>query len=225
MTTPADVAARLGSLELFASLPPDRLRQLAQDIRVRRYRDRQVVFSTEDPGDALVVVNTGRLKLAVRSADGAELTLTTVERGSVIGELGVIDGGQRSTDAVTLEPTELLFIPREVVHNLMSQFPSVSIVLLSTVAASLRRLTETTADLVFLDLPRRVAKLLLAHAPDTESSGGIALSQEELAHRVGATRQSVNSALRGFERRGWIEIGHRHIRLRDQAALSRFAGD
>jgi CRP/FNR family transcriptional regulator, cyclic AMP receptor protein len=92
-----------------------------------------------------------------------------------------------------------------------------------SIAASLRRLTDAVGDLVFLDLPRRVAKVVLSQPREGNGLLRQKMSQEELAHQVGSTRQSVNAALRGFERRGWIELHDRAITVKQAAALSRFA--
>ena len=81
------------------------------------------------------------------------------------------------------------------------------------------------ADLVFLDLPRRVAKVLLSQPRGDDGVIGQKMTQEEFAHRVGGARQSVNAALRGFERRGWIQVRHQAVTVKQAAALSRFAGD
>jgi CRP-like cAMP-binding protein len=95
---------------------------------------------------------------------------------------------------------------------------------MSSIAATLRRLTEATSDLVFLDLPRRVAKVLLNQPRGDDGIIRLKLSQEQLAHQAGGTRQSVNAALRGFERRGWIEAQDRAMTVQQEAALRRFAG-
>jgi CRP-like cAMP-binding protein len=102
--------------------------------------------------------------------------------------------------------------------------PAAAQALASSVTATLRRLTEETADLVFLDLPRRVAKILISQPRGADGKIKLQMSQEEFAHQVGGTRQSVNAALRGFERRGWIEVRDRAVTLKQPAALSRFAG-
>lgn len=223
--TDADSARLLGTLPLFAALPPAELQGAAEASRLRRYPRGQIIFSTGDRSDSLVVTVSGRLKVVVRSADGGELMLAVVGPGEMLGELGVIDGGPRSADAEALEPTELLLVPRDVIADLQQRFPSVSIALLEAVSASFRRLTDATADLVFLDLPRRVAKAVIEHPRDAEGAVDLGLSQQELAHRVGGTRQSVNQALRGFERRGWIETDGRKIVVRKPAELERFAGE
>src|SRR5438445_72592 len=145
--------------------------------------------------------------------------------GGVFGELSVADGGPRSADAEILEDCRLLFVPREVIQDLCGRAPSVAQALASSLAASLRRLTEEASDLVFLDLPRRVAKVLLSQPRADDGVIGQKMTQEEFAHRVGGARQSVNAALRGFERRGWIQVHNQAITVKQAAALSRFAGD
>ena len=121
----------------------------------------------------------------------------------MFGELGVADGGPRSADAEIVEDAQLLHIPCEIIQDLCLRVPSAAQVLTKSIAASLRRLTEAAADLVLLDLPRRVAKTLLSQSRGEDGIIRQKMSLEELAHQVGGTRQSVNAALRGFERRGW----------------------
>jgi CRP/FNR family transcriptional regulator, cyclic AMP receptor protein len=225
MAEQRDAGKLLAGVALFAGIPQADLEQAAAASRLRRFPRGQVVFSTGDPSDSLLVTVSGRMKVVVRSADGGELMLAVVEPGAVLGELGVIDGGARSAEAETLEPTEVLVVPRAVVLDLQRRFPAVTESLLALVAASFRRLTDATADLVFLDLPRRVAKALLDHPRDAAGLVDLGLSQEQLAHLVAGTRQSVNIALHGFERRGWLSVSGRQIVVRDPAALARFAGE
>lgn len=225
MANDGELNRLLASLSLFAGVPAGDLEVVAAGSRRRRYPRGQVVLSTGDQSDTLLVVIAGRIKVVVRSADGAELTLAVVGPGGLIGELGIIDGGPRSADAETLDAADVLLIPREVVTELQQRYPAVTASLLAVVAASFRRLTDATADLVFLDLPRRVGKVLLDYPRDSAGVVELGLSQEELSHRVAGTRQSVNQALRGFERRGWIEIRGRQVVLVDPVALGRFSGE
>ena len=222
MTT--DVTGVLRRTSMFRSLPPQDLQAVIAASRLRVFRRGQIVFTAGDPGDTLVVVITGLVKVAVRSADGGELTLTIIQPGGVLGELSIADGGPRSADAETLEECQLLLIPRETIQDISARVPAAAQALLSSIAATLRRLTDEASDLVFLDLPRRVAKALLSHAKGEDGVIRVTLRQEELAHQVGGTRQSVNAALRSFERRGWIQVQDRAITVRQAAALGRFAG-
>jgi CRP/FNR family transcriptional regulator, cyclic AMP receptor protein len=220
----ADVTAILRETSLLRSVPAEDLKAVAAASRLRSYRRGQVVFNTSDPGDTVIVVVSGRVKVTIRSADGAELTLAIIHPGGLLGDLAVVDGGPRSADAETLEECQLLLIPRETIRDLCARVPSAAQALTNSIAATLRRLTEVTADLVFLDLPRRVAKILLSQPRGNDGIIRFRMSQEELAHQAGSTRQSVNAALRGFERRGWIEMHDRAVIVKQPDALVRFAG-
>lgn len=220
----ADITDLLCRTELFSSVSATEIEVIVAASRLRTLRRGQVVFITGDPGDTLLVVISGRVKVVVRSADGGELTLAIVRPGGVIGDLSVTDGGPRSADAQTLEECRLLFIPRETVLDICSRVPSVSLALARSIAATLRRLTEEVSDLVFLDLPRRVAKVLLAQPRDDNGIIRPNMSQEQLAHQIGGTRQSVNAALGVFQRRGWIEMHDRVVTVKQAAALGRFVG-
>ena len=221
----ADVVAVLRQTDLLRSAPTDELENVVGSSRLRTFRRGQVVCIAGDPGDTLIVVVSGHIKISVRSADGAELTLTVVGPGVTVGEVSVADGGPRSANIETVTESELLFIPRAVVQALCARVPAAAQALTSAIAADLRRLTATTSDLVFLDLPRRVAKMLLSQPRSDDGVIGQQLTQEEYARLLGSTRQSVNIALRGFERRGWIEMRDRSVAVKEPAALARFAGD
>ena len=222
MTT--EVADILRQTDLLRSVPAEDLQDAARNVRWRTFRRGQVVFTAGDPGDTLIVVISGRIKVVVRSADGGELTLTIIQAGGAFGELSIADGGPRSADAEALEDCELLLIPREAIQEICKRVPSAGQALTDSIAAMLRRLTEATSDLVFLDLPRRLAKVLLSQPKDSDGTIRARMRQEDLAHQVGGTRQSVNAALRGFEKRGWIELRDRAVTVTQAAALKQFAG-
>lgn len=221
----AELAGVLRQTGLLRTLPAADLATIAAASRLRTFRRGQVVFSAGDPGDSLIVVVSGRVKVAVRSADGAELTLTVIPAGGVFGELSVADNGPRSADAETLEQSRLLLIPRETIQQVCARQPALAQALTGALAATLRRLTEAASDLVFLDLPRRVAKVLLSQPRGADGLIHCTLTQQELSHQAGSTRQSVNAALRGFERRGWVQARDRVVTVRQETELSRFARD
>lgn len=218
-----DVTGVLRQTDLLRSVPAQDLETIAAASRLRTVRRGQVLFTAGDPSDTVILVVSGRVKVVVRSADGAELTLTVVQPGGSLGELSVADGGPRSADAEALEDSRVLLVPNDLIAELSSRVPSVTQALMTSIAATLRRLTEAASDLVFLDLPRRVAKVLLSQPRRDDGVIELKMSQEELAHQVGGSRQSVNLALRGFERRGWIEVHDRAVTLRQAEALARFA--
>jgi CRP/FNR family transcriptional regulator, cyclic AMP receptor protein len=221
----ADVAGILGRTDLLRRVPAEDLAAVAAASRLRRFRRGQVVCTTGDPADSLIVVVSGSVRVVVRSADGGELTLTVIQPGGTLGELSIADGGPRSTDAETLEDSQLLLVPREAIQDVCARVPAAAQALTDSIAAILRRLTEAVGDLVFLDLPRRVAKVLLGQPRGDDGVIQVKVNQEQLAHQAGGSRQSVNAALRGFERRGWIEVRGRALIVTQPAALDRFAGN
>ena len=225
MTSDPAISGLLATTPIFAGVPAAALEKVAAASRVRSYARGQVIFTVGDTSDTLLLVVSGRIKVVVRSADGGELVLSLVGRGGTVGEMGVIDGGTRSADAVMLDAGEVILVPGPVVVDLQARFPAVTEGLLTMVSSGFRRLTAATADLAFLDLPRRVGKALLHQDRDATGRITMTLSQEQLAHLVVGTRQSVNQALRGFERRGWVKLDGRHVTILDPAGLARFCGE
>jgi CRP-like cAMP-binding protein len=222
MTT--DLTSILRGTDLLRSVPTEDLKAVAAASRLRTFRRGQILFTKSDPTDSVIVVVSGRVKVTIRSADGGELTLAVIQPGGLFGEIGVADNGPRSGDAETLDECQLLLIPLATIQDICARVPSAAQALSKSIASTLRRLTEATGDLVFLDLPRRVAKLLLSQPRGDDGVIQSRMSQEEFAHQVGGTRQSVNAALRGFEKRGWIEVHDRTVMIKQAAALGRFAG-
>jgi CRP/FNR family cyclic AMP-dependent transcriptional regulator len=216
----ADLVAVLRRTALLASVSDTDLEALAGASRTRTLRRGQVACTAGDPGDTLIVVISGRLKVVTRSADGGELTLTILGPGTTLGEVSIADGGPRSADVETLADS-----PRDRVREVCARTPSAALALAVSVAATVRRLTEATADLVFLDLPRRVAKVLLTQPRDAGGRISPQLTQEQFARLAAGTRQSVNAALRGFEKRGWVTVDGRDVTVRQPEMLARFAGE
>ena len=221
----ADLVDVLRRTSLLASVPDADLAALAGASRTRRLRRGQVVCTAGDPGETLIVVISGRLKVVTRSADGAEFTLTLLGPSATLGDVSIADGGPRSADVETLADCQVLLIPRERVRDVCARVPAATLALAASVAATVRRLTDATADLVFLDLPRRVAKALLGQPRDADGLITPQLTQEQFAHLAAGTRQSVNATLRGFAKRGWITVNGRDLTVRQPEMLAYFAGE
>jgi CRP/FNR family transcriptional regulator, cyclic AMP receptor protein len=224
-----DVLART---RLFGGLDQEALQRVADSVVERRFRRGAVVFSQGDEGTSLYVVASGRLKLAVTTASGSTIVLTTLTHPDTFGELALVDGRPRSATVAALEPSVLLTVGRPTVLSLLSDQPAVSDALLRGIGATVRRLTQQAADLALLDLTARVAKLLvtLADQPGVPGTTGadavveLHLTQADMAQMVGGTRQSVNQILSGFASRGLIEVRGRTILLRRLTEMRRRAG-
>ncbi|MBK5307114.1 MAG: Crp/Fnr family transcriptional regulator [Frankiaceae bacterium] len=206
----------LADVPLLAEAAPELRERLASSAYPKKLSRGQVLFVEGEPCDAIYVVKSGRLKISVTSPHGDELVLSVLRPGESVGELGIVDGGTRSAGALALEDTELVCLPRDAVMTLLHASPEASLALAQELAATLRRLTSSAADLVFLDLPRRLAKLLVTGDVD-----GIA--QAQVAARLGVGRQSLNKALSRFADRGWVEVQRAAVVVRDRAALQKFA--
>lgn len=218
-----DLAADLARMGLFSGVERGVLERIAPTVVVRSLRRGQVLFDQGDAGGTLVAVLAGRLALTLHSRDGDRMVLGIVGAGHTLGELSVADGGPRSSGAEALEPTRVGLMPRAAVLAAAGASPVLLDRLLVELATIARRQTDNSADLTFLDLPRRLARRLLAVA-DGAPVVDLGLSQRDLAAMVGGSRQSVNQALGDFQRRGWLKLDGSVITLLDHIALSRFAG-
>lgn len=216
-----DAREVLSSARLFAAADQDELTSLVAASFPRRLAKGQVLFVEGERSDHVYVVVSGRLKVLVASPHGGELLLAVLSTGDSVGELSILDGRPRSATAEALEEAQLLAIPAGAVRAVLATSAVLTLAWAQDLALTVRRLTGSAADLVFLDLPRRLAKLLVT-AGGTEVDLG--MSQSEVAARLGVTRQSLNRALSGFTRRGWIHLEGSTVRLSDRAALVRLAG-
>jgi CRP/FNR family cyclic AMP-dependent transcriptional regulator len=222
--------ALLTGTGLFAGLDAKLLRRLTDGAVRRTFPRGQALFYEGDSGESLHVVIEGLVKLSVASPDGREMLLATVRPGEAFGELSLVDGGPRSTSAVAVEATTVLVLRRSDLLEALRHEPALVDGVLRSMGALVRRLTEQTTDLVFLDVNERVAKLLVSLAErDGVSREGtvvvdLALSQGELAEMVGVSRQSLNQALHKLAERGWITLDGRHVTVTDLKGLRRRAG-
>ncbi len=221
-----EAVALLRATTLLKELQEEDLLRLATRAVTRRFRRGQVVFTEGETADTLLVVASGRLKVLTKADDGRDHVLNIVGPRETLGELNIVEGGTRSAGVEALEPSTALVLDRTAVWELVRERPAVAEQLIRALVAHVRRLTGANADLVFLDLPRRVAKLLLlrmreAGRPMIE----LGLTQTEIASLLGGSRQSVNQALREFERRTWILSEGQTITILQVDRLRRFAGD
>lgn len=215
----------LARATLLRDLPPSVLADLAAVARRRAYRGGEVICHRGDPGDTLHVLESGRVKVTVYSEAGNEVLLNILGPGECFGELALIDGEPRSATVETLEPVETVTLRRADFLRLMRERESALEPLLSTLARTIRRLSDAVADVSFLTLEGRLAKKLLALADEhgQELAGLIEIqlpiSQKELASMVGATRTSVNKVLGQYEDQGLIARRGRRIVIRDAVRL------
>jgi CRP-like cAMP-binding protein len=220
----------LGRTSLFGGLQHGLLESLAATCVQRVYRRDQYLWYQGDPGDRLIVVAAGLVKVVVHSEAGDQIVLAALGAPEVLGELALIDKEPRSASVVAAEDTTVLMIHRGALLELMRRDNALLEAMLRSVGALLRRLTEQTADLVFLDLGGRIAKLLLRLSEEHGRwEGGsmildLRLNQTDLAQMVGASRPAVNRILQSFASRGVLSIDGQTISIHDATTLKRRAG-
>jgi CRP/FNR family transcriptional regulator, cyclic AMP receptor protein len=216
----ADVLARTA---LFQRVDDLTRRRVAERTAERVVERGQTVFVQDEPGDRMFVLAEGAVKLYVCSSNGAVVELVRHHAPAVFGELALLDGGPRSATAEAVERSTLLVVTRVELLRLLRAEEHVAEALLCLLGAIVRRTTRQLTDLVFLNLPGRVARQLLLLAEDGEGSGTITrqVTQGELATMVGAARQTVNQVLRSLEARGYIRPAGRAFELLDRGRLER----
>ena len=206
----------------LAALTDGEARELLDHAHTRRYAPGAVVFRKDDPGDGLYGVLAGRIVVTVESAEGKELILNMFGPGEFFGEIALLDGKGRTATAVAREASELLFLSRADFLPFLQQRHEAAVRIIAFLCARLRRTTDLVEDSAFLNVSSRLAKQLAALA-----GGGavpprtIRLSQEELAHTLGVSREIVSRQLAVWREAGFVEIGRGRIVVRDGKALDR----
>jgi CRP/FNR family cyclic AMP-dependent transcriptional regulator len=215
----------LRRVPLLAVLPDDELARLAQHARPRQYRAGTIIFHRDDPGAALHIITAGLVKLVLTSLEGREVTVGILRSGDFFGELALLDGGPRSASAIALDAVETLTLDRSPFVAILERQPQMASALLAVLGDRLRRTDELVQDILFLDLPGRLAKQLLALAGEhgVPGAGGtridLRLNQSDLAAIVGATRESVNRCLNAYAERGLLRVERDAITILQPEAL------
>jgi CRP/FNR family transcriptional regulator len=216
------LAEHLRRYPLFAKLPEPEFLQLAERARTRLFKRGETLFRKDDPGTHLYVVLDGAVKIALPGEFGQEALVAIMRTGDFFGELALFDGSPRSASATALEDTRAALLARDDFLTFLETHPGAVRVVLDALAKTIRRLSDRVEDLIFLDVPSRVAKYLLDLAQaDGDQTLELTLTQDELAAFIGASRVSVNRVLGDLERREIIEIRRRHIVIKDPAKLAK----
>ena len=214
---------------LFAALDDEAAAALRSSMVEVSLRRGEVLFAEGEPGDRLYLVAKGKIKLGRTSADGRENLQAVLGPGEMFGELSLFDPGPRASGATAVTDARLLGLGHDDLLPWLRSRPDVATHLLRAFARRLRRTNEAMADLVFSDVPGRVAKALLdlARRFGVPGDEGVHvthdLTQEELAQLVGASRETVNKALADFASRGWLRLEPRSVVIMDLDRLTRRA--
>jgi CRP/FNR family transcriptional regulator, cyclic AMP receptor protein len=221
-----DVLSRAPLFETLDDEGARALRAGVADVQLAR-GDR--LFDEGDAGDRLYVVLDGKIKLTRTASDGRENLLSVLGPGEMFGELSLFDPRPRTASAVAVTDSRLAGLGHDYLRQWLTGRPDVAMHLLRALAQRLRRANDVMADLVFTDVPGRVAKALLDLADrfgeDQEEGLQVHhdLTQEELAQLVGASRETVNKALADFATRGWLQLSAKSVLILDPDRLAKRA--
>ena len=202
-----DVLARAAILQGVA---PDAVAALVGELEQVSFPPRYTVFTQGAPGVDLYIVLAGKVKIRRRTTDGRETLIAVLGPTDMFGELALFDPGPRTSTVTTLTEVHAVRMNRRALRAWMAAYPDIGQQLLRVLARRLRRTNDTLCDLIFTDVPGRVAKQLLHLArrfgtsADQTLSVELNLTQEELAQLVGSSRETINKALSDFTQRGWI---------------------
>jgi CRP/FNR family transcriptional regulator, cyclic AMP receptor protein len=218
---------------LFSGLDEPTLDIVAAALGPRRFRRGETIFHADDPGEALFIVTSGRVKITIPPGDGSDpAILTTIAPGGFFGELALLDGAARSATAVALDAVETQVLRRDAFDRLVDEQPVLRRALLAALATEIRRLTAQFGDLHFLDLPGRLARHLLRALPGGDDGGSWPpqldgeqrlpwpYTQGELAGMIGGSRQSVNRLLADFVAQGLLRFEGDDLVIPDAARLA-----
>ena len=204
---------------LFQALDDDGAAALQAGVTIVELARAERLFDEGASGNQLYVVLEGKIKLTRAAADGRENLLLVVGPGEMFGELSLFDPRPRTASAIAVTDSRLGALAHDDLRHWLTGRPDVALHLLQALAQRLRRANDVVADLVFTDVPGRVAKALLDLADrfgavrDDGLQVNHDLTQEELAQLVGASRETVNKALADFAARGWLQLSAKSVLL------------
>jgi CRP/FNR family transcriptional regulator, cyclic AMP receptor protein len=219
----------LAECVLFRGLSADDKRALVTRVRTRTFNGGDTIFLMGDPGDSMMALLKGSVRISAPSPEGKEIVLGIMQPGEFFGEIALLDGKERSADAKAMTACTLAILDRRDVLAFLEQNREAWFRIVEVLCERLRRTTVQIAEVALLELPIRLAKALLrisaaeVKAPASPEST-IKLSQRELGHIVGATRESVNKCLREWQRGKVVQIDGISITILNRDALEALAG-
>lgn len=210
---------------LLGKLRPNEIDALISHARVERYPSGREIFAKGSPGQSLMAVLHGSVKISSLSAGGKEIVFAIFNAGDIFGEISALDGRERSADATAMTDCELLVLDRRDFLPVLENHADLCMILLRVFCHRLRQTTEQVEDVMFRHLESRVAKALLQLVESVglralhSSSVELHVSQRELGNMAGGTRESVNKILQNWHRQGVIDLSRGSIMIRNIEAI------
>lgn len=190
------------------------MHQLAKLGRLHRFSPQTIFMIEGDIADTVHIILEGRVKVFSSEPDGGEIVLNICGPGECLGEMA-LDGGHRSASAIALESVSCSVVTRQNLRDAITRDPDMALRIIALLIGRARLATDKIKDLALRDVYQRVTRLLqsLSHDQAGVSVVSERLSQQEIAHRVGASRDMVARVMRELVTGGYVEVDHKVIKL------------
>ncbi len=196
----------------FLGLSESDLRVISVHAVTRVFAKNTVVITEGDRSDSLYVILSGRVKFYVSDEQGKEIVLSEAGPGEYFGEIS-LDDGPRSASVMTLEPTRFSIVPRKDFREFLAKSPEFAFNLIGKLIHRVRVLTDNVKSLALMDVYGRVARMLLELATERDSVLAIQdkPTQQDMANRIGASREMISKILKDLEGGGYIKVEPKRI--------------
>jgi CRP-like cAMP-binding protein len=210
---------------IFGKLPRTVIERLSPYARTRNVRRGATIFAKGGAGTSLMAVVSGSVRICVTAPSGRETVLNVFHKGEIFGEIALLDGHPGTADAVAISDCELMVIERRDFIPFVRDNPEVALRLIEVLCARLRRTTQQVEVVTSLNLPARLANVVLRLATEAggASHGKISVSQREIGQMIGMSRESINKQLRSWARAKWVRLERGSIVLLQPDALADLA--
>lgn len=209
----------LRHVSLMEGLDDEALMRLSASLRPLHFPKDALIVSQDDPGDALFIIEQGRVKVVLYGESGREMILTTFRAGEFFGEMSLLDGKPRSANVIALEDARVLTLSRDDFVRHLQERPTIALNILAEMSRRLRKADEVIGNLALLDVYGRVARVLidLAQREGESTDEGVVIherpTQQDLASMIGTSRETVSRVLSEFQRRGFLSMQGKRILL------------
>ena len=210
----------------FADLAPEAFDQLCRYAKHSTLKRGATICSKGDPGNSLIAVISGTVKISVSSADGRSAILNLIGPGEIFGEVAVLDGQARTADATANTNCEIFVIDRREFLPFVRSQPALAMKFIELLCTRLRWTSDQVEQLILQNLPGRLASALIRLTEKHKLAPGgrtIAITQQEISEMVGMTRESINKQLRVWATRNWVRLEHGAIVVLNAGPLQALA--
>lgn len=204
----------LDKVEIFEGLTPQELEMLEASSVLRSYPKNTVIINENDHADSLYIIESGRVKVYCSDKNGKEFIMNTLAQEDHFGELALLDDDKRSASVRTMEKSNFCIIYKEDFNRILEQQPNIAKTLIRNLTRRVRKLTRDVKALALQDVYGRVTNVLTTLAQPREDETSIIpekLTQQDIADRVGASREMVARILKDLTIGEYISFEGRNI--------------